>query len=88
MFKLDIYFDPAPGTTEDMFIQRSWNHVPDVGDTIVYEQRPDDGETTLWSGVVKERLFITNEDGHLRVQVNCSAAALTDIDRDEPVETL
>lgn len=70
---LDIYIENERDGEEDHYVERAWNVLPDVGDTIVHTTATDDGEISVWEGIVKRRLFVTDDEKTLRVQLHCEA---------------
>jgi hypothetical protein len=67
VFELDIYLE-APGGDDDVYLQRRWHVLPEHGDTIAYE----DNKGVTVQGTVVRRLFVTDGDGSLRVQLHCT----------------
>ena len=90
IYNLDIYFESPEDDVDDHYIERTWGIVPNVGDTIVDESYHDD-VSWVWTGRVRDRLFVTGEDGNLRIQLHCSAAFPSDVKphgADETIDTL
>jgi hypothetical protein len=79
LYQLDIYFESAEDGLDDFYIERTWNAIPDVGDAIVYEHREEGEPASIWQGSVTNRLFVTDNEGNLRIQLHCSALVLTDV---------
>lgn len=82
---LDIYFENPREGEDDFYLPRQWNMVPERGDTIVYQGATPDGDTAVWEGEVVKRLFCTDDDGALRVQLHCEQPVLTDVMKEPAV---
>lgn len=79
---LDIFIETEAG--DDHYLTRSWNFVPEVGDTIVHTTGDPD-QPDVWEGVVKNRLFCTEGDeGNMRVQLHCEAPTIFDRKKGKP----
>lgn len=69
---LDIYIETGEDGLDDHYIERHWNVLPETGDVIVHTAEENDN--AVFEGVVRRRLFCTDDQGNLRVQLHCEAS--------------
>lgn len=74
-FLVDIFLEQADG--EALHFERKWAALPDKGDDVAVEHRDDStGHTDLHVGVVTRRVFLSENEHTLRVQLTVTPHAL------------
>jgi len=67
-FQADLFFEQDEGSP--IHFERTWNHLPSVGDTVAVEDRDETtGESDFHIGIVARRGWLSDTPQSLRIQL-------------------